>query len=263
MKQELHRLKQKADQDTAYKSISRAADILSCLSDGNNSVTDIARVCKLSKPTVSRLLKSLEKSSFVTRDPFRRKYYLGSLLTRLMVNPKTTHLNLITISTEEMSRLWEICGETIALGTLVGIQNIRLHLVLGKHNVRVYDDDVANLASPQIYGAPAKALLAQLGQKELELVLNNIQDDVSGKPVVDRQEFIRQLTQIRKQGYTVTRGEKIVGALAISALINGYQFPVALTVAGIESRLAPKVPELIPEILASATRISQTLSTFA
>jgi DNA-binding IclR family transcriptional regulator len=88
-----------------YKSISRAVKILSCLSDGMNTVTEIAQHCELSKPTVSRLLKAIEKSNLVIRDPVHRKYYLGPLLHHLVANPKTTHLNLITLSTGEMNRL--------------------------------------------------------------------------------------------------------------------------------------------------------------
>jgi IclR family transcriptional regulator, KDG regulon repressor len=259
----LHRLKlDTADgSQTAYKSISRAAEILSCLSDGKNTVTEIAQSCKLSKPTVSRLLKTLEQSSFVIRDPFHRKFYLGSLLNRLMVNPKTTHLNLITISVEEMNRLAETYGETVFLGILVGIQNIRLHMILGKHNVRIYDDDVRNLSTPQIQGAPAKALLSQLSRRDLELVLNNIKsENADTDSVIENKEFFEQLNQINIQGYSVTQSEKIVGSLALSSPIKGYQFPVALSIAGAESRLAPKVQEMIPDFIATASRISHKLS---
>jgi DNA-binding IclR family transcriptional regulator len=102
--------------------MSRAARILSCLSDGKNSVTEIAQHCELSKPAVSRLLQALEKSNLTIRAPIHRKYFLGSLLNRLVASPKTTHLNLITLSLGEMDRLSRLCGETVVLGILVGIQ---------------------------------------------------------------------------------------------------------------------------------------------
>ncbi len=54
-------------------------------------------------------------------------------------------------------------------------------------------------------------------------------------------------------------GEKFPGGAAISVPIKGYQFPAALTVLGIEYRLKPRVPELLPEIMAGAERISNSL----
>ena len=143
---------------TAYKSVSRIAKILSCLSEGKNAVTEIAQQCDLSNATVSRLLKALEQSNFAVRDPIHRKYYLGSFLNRIVANPRTTHLNLITLSLGEMHRLSEICGETVILSILIGIQNIRLHTIPSRHNVRIYDDDVVNITSPEIPGSRHKSI---------------------------------------------------------------------------------------------------------
>jgi IclR family KDG regulon transcriptional repressor len=241
------------ENQNAYKSISHAAKILSCLSDGKNSVTEIAQYCELSKPTVSRLLQALEKSNLAIRDPVHRKYFLGSLLNRLVANPKTTHLNLITLSIEEMNHLSKMCGETVVLGILVGVQNIRLHLIPSIHNIRVYDDDNYDLTSQNLQGAAIKASLSQLERSELALVIT------TKDPNFDKRQFLSQLDQIREQGYAISRGEKISGALAISVPIKSYHFPAALSVVGIESRFEPKVPTLLPEIMASANRIAKNL----
>jgi len=151
------------DTQTAYKSIFRAAKILTCLSDGKNSVTEIAENCKLSKSTVSRLLSALEKSNLAIRDPLHRKYFLGYLVNRLVGNPKTTHLDLITLSADEMNNLSKICGETVVLDILVGVRNIRLHTIPSVHNIRVYDDNY-DLPNLDIQGAAIKVLLSQLDQ---------------------------------------------------------------------------------------------------
>jgi IclR family KDG regulon transcriptional repressor len=248
------------ENQTAYKSISRTAKILSCLSDGKSSVTEIAQHCELSKPTVSRLLQALEKSKLAIRDPVHRKYFLGSLLNRLVANPKTTHLNLITLSIEEMNRLSKMCGETVILGVLVGIQNVRLHMIPSIHNIRVYDDDNFDLTGQCFQGASIKASLSQLKQRELALVMDYIESNsVTRNFGFDKRQSLSQLNQIREQGYAMSRGEKIAGALAISVPIKRYYLPAALSVVGIESRFETKMPELLPEILASANRISSNL----
>jgi IclR family KDG regulon transcriptional repressor len=245
------------ENQNAYKSISHAAKILSCLSDGKNSVTEIAQHCELSKPTVSRLLQALEKSHLAIRDPVHRKYFLGSLLNRLVANPKTTHLNLITLSIEEMNHLSKMCGETVILGILVGAQNIRLHMIPSIHNIRVYDDENYDITGLNLHAAATKASLAQLERKELSLVIDNILTETATQdPNFDQKQFLSQIDQIRKQGYAISRGEKIAGALAISVPIKGYHFPAVLSVVGIESRFESKIPALLPEIIAGANHIS-------
>ena len=245
---------------STYKSISRAVKILSCLSDGMNTVTEIAQHCELSKPTVSRLLKAIEKSNLVIRDPVHRKFYLGPLLNRLVANPKTTHLNLITLSTGEMNRLSKICGETIVLGVLIGNRNVRLHMIPSIHNVRIYEETEDDGNKLKLQGAATKALLSQLDRTELSQLIDDIKSESENEITdVDKREFILQLKQIKKQGYAISHGEKIAGGLAISIPIKGYQFPAVLSIVGIESRFKPLMPNLIPEVIASARRISSNL----
>lgn len=173
---------------TAYKSIARAAKILSCLSDGKNSVTEIAQHCELSKSTVSRLLAALENSNLAIRDPVHRKYFLGYLLNLIVANPKTTHLNLITLSAKEMNNLSEICGETVVLDVLIGIRNIRLHMIPSIYNIRVYDDNY-DLTSLNIQGAAIKTLLSQLERRELASVMNYIKlEDTTRNSIFKKKE---------------------------------------------------------------------------
>ncbi len=75
----------------AVKSIYRAANILTCVSNGFNSITDIAEYCGLSKSTVHRLLKALGESNLIVQDPVSREYYLGQLITKLLTKPHITH----------------------------------------------------------------------------------------------------------------------------------------------------------------------------
>jgi IclR family transcriptional regulator, KDG regulon repressor len=245
---------------SAYKSISRAVNILSCLSNGMSTVTEIAQSCGLSKPTVSRLLKAIEKSNLAVRDPVHRKFYLGPLLNHLVANPRTTHLNLITLSSGEMDRLSKICGETIVLGILIGNRNIRLHTIPSIHNVRVYGETDDEPDGLKFQGAATKALLSQLNARELTRLVRNIKSNGgNNNSEFNGKEFNQQLKEIKNQGYAISRAEKVAGALAISVPIKGYQFPAVLSIVGIESRFKPLVSALIPEIVSSANRISSNL----
>ena len=66
-----------------YKSISHIADILQCIMNDVNTVTEVANYCHLSKSTVSRLLRTLKESKIVVQDPSSRRFYLGGLISVL------------------------------------------------------------------------------------------------------------------------------------------------------------------------------------
>ncbi len=84
-------------------------------------------------------------------------------------------------------------------------------------------------------------------------------ESAAEKPPIDSKKYLLQLNQINKQGYAISQGEIYPGALSISVPIKGYQFPAVLSVIGIESRVKPRLSELLPEVIASANRISSNL----
>jgi DNA-binding IclR family transcriptional regulator len=258
----LHRMKQDTDNQNqfAYKSISRVAEIFTCLSDGVNTVTDIAQRCDMSKPTVSRLLKAMENSDLAIRDQVHRRYFLGPLLNRVMAKPQTAHLNLITLSMGEMNRLSDLCGETIVMGILIGIRNIRLHTIPCIYNIRVHDIDDDKSAVPHLQGSATRILMAQLDQKGLAIAANNIKTAYKSKNLAfDDKEFIIHVNRAREQGYAISRGERIADAMAVSAPIKSYAFATALSIVGIESRMEPQIDKLVSEVIASANRISNNI----
>ena len=251
--------KEKANQ-ISYKTVSNVAKILICLSEAKNSVTEIALQVGFSKPTASRLLKALEKSNITIYDPVHRKYLLGPLLSRTVANPSIAHLGLLTTSIREMNHLSEIFGETVALGILVGVQHIRLHAIPSKFQFSFLESDSNFLVIPHFQGAATKVLLSQLDPRELAIVINNIGlNELTDNPDIGRENILLELSQIKGQGYAVTHGEKIPGGLAIAAIIKGYQFPAGLSIIGVESRLAPKLQEVVSQVINSANIISNNL----
>lgn len=244
--------------DKKSTSIHRAANILICLSNGINTITDIAKSCKLSKSTVHRLLKILEESYLVTKDPINHRYYLGHLITQLALNPKTTHEYLITCAIEEMKRLSDVSEETVVLSIMVGMQYVWLHQIMSKHVLRVTAD--INTAVLLFVGATAKVLLSQLNDKELQVVMKNIKiERVTEHTVTDKNILIEQLKTIRQQGYAISYGERIVGAVGISAPIRNYVCPAALSIMVPQSRLEKRETDLITELKVSASRIPSNI----
>jgi DNA-binding IclR family transcriptional regulator len=238
-----------------YKTVSHVADILLCLVNGVNTITEIADFCKLSKSTVSRLLKSLSESEFVLKDQFNHRYYLGRLMAKFSSSPYVLHKYLVVCSLREMLRLRDISGETVVLSILVGIQYMNLHQVTSEHELRITADGVTR--GPLLLGASAKVLLSQVSNEDLELALKYSEfDRKDGSSIIDKNAFVEKMIQIKQQGYVVTCGESIPGVLGISAPIKNYLCPAALSILGPEDRLRPKMDPLIEEVKISASRIS-------
>jgi DNA-binding IclR family transcriptional regulator len=243
----------------AVKSISRAASILICLDNGFNTITDIASCCKLSKSTVHRLLKALEETYIVSQDPINHHYYLGPLVTRLSTKQQNTHEYLIISSVEEMKYLADIAEETVTLAVMNGIQYAHLHEILSKHDLRVTEE--GRRVRPFFAGATTKVLLSQLNDEELKIAIRNIRiTPVTRNTVTDKDILMTQVKKVRRQGYAISKGEAIEGALAISAPIRDYVIPAALSIVGPENRLQPRVASLTEELQASASHISNTMA---
>ena len=242
----------------AVKSISRASRVLVCLSEGISTLTDIADYCNLSKSTVHRLLKALEESNLAMQDSVSHRYYLGPLITRLISNPQTVHEHLVTCAIEEIRRLSEIIEETVTLSVLVAVRHIPIYEIQSKHDLRVAEE--SKRLGPLYAGAGVKVLFSQLRDEELDIVKNHIKIvPVTENTVTDWDVLMEQFKEIRRQGYDITYGERIAGAISVSAPVKNYKYPAAVSILGPETRLKTRVRDTVEELLTSAGRISRNI----
>jgi DNA-binding IclR family transcriptional regulator len=241
--------------------IARITNILRCLSEGINTVNDIARNCNLSSSTTHRLLNMLREPLFVVYDASRRRYYLGPQVIELTAKPAATHQYLLMNALDELNRLSSVTGETIRLNLALGIQLIFLYEIPGKQDLTVIQKR-SEIRPVMPRGAANKVLLSQMNDKNLELALKAAEN---WKPALVHSPFDEtrdMLRKIRQQGYAVTRGEAILDCIGISAPIKNYFCPVAVSIIGPDHRLDGKIDELTKEVLASADKISQNLLDF-
>ncbi len=238
----------------------RAANVLSCLSDGISTLTDIAKRCNVSASTAHRLLATLAKPNLVIYDPIDHRYYLGPRVSKLASNPASSHQYLIMACNNEMERLSSIAEETITLSLMLGIRYVPVHSVFSRHRLIVLEE-FTGIRPVVPVGATDMVLLAQLDEKDLKQTLA-IGNTWQGKKDLAPQEIelmTRQLSQINQQGYFVSRGEKVPGGIGIAAPIKNYVCPVAITLIGAEYRLEPRLNDLTKEMAKSARQLSSTL----
>ena len=253
----------KPDQNQIIGSIAHAREILVCLANGINSLSDIARECNFSKSTVHRLLKSLEKYDLAIEDSLNRRYYLGSMVRRLVIHPTSPHRQLINSAVDEMRKLSNTTEETVALDILYNVQYFALYDIPSRHDLRVTQDrkTIGMGFSPLYPGAPVRVLLSQLDDDTLDIALDNIVFDLDTDNVItNRDILLAQVKETRIAGYSVSRGERILGSICVAVPVKGYYMPVVLSIAGPESRLQPYIKSVISGMTESSQRISENLA---
>jgi IclR family transcriptional regulator, KDG regulon repressor len=239
-------------------SLERATNILNCLGNGINSATEIADYCDYSVSTVHRLLQNLADLGWVVQEEANNKYFLGSLVHRLATNTLSAHQYLVLHALKEMNRLANITEETVILGAMEQLHFMNLHDIPSPHNLRIIE--ASDRLKGQYLGATAKVLLSQLDDKELKSFLKHVKNEpATDTSVVDNDVLFEQIKEIRRKGYCISYGERIKGAIAISAVVKNYFCPVALYVVGPEERLKPQMDDMVKEIMGSAKRITEDI----
>jgi DNA-binding IclR family transcriptional regulator len=244
-------------------SIAHATEILICLADDIHKVSDIARQTGFSKSTVHRVLKLMEQSQLAVQDTINRRYYIGPLVTRLASNAMTTHKRLITCADSEMKRLCDITEETIVLDIMVGFKYITLHEIASRHNLKVTKE--IKMAGPMyasLYaGASLKVLMAQLDDKRLKMLMSAIKIiPATERTITDKKTLLMQIMDVRKNGYAISRSERIPDTICISVPILFYSLPVCLSVVGPDIRLQSRIRQFVIELKNSSIRISKNIN---
>jgi IclR family KDG regulon transcriptional repressor len=241
-------------------SLERVSNILLCLSDGFTTGTDIARKCNYSTSTVHRLLNVMKKLKLASRDSFTHKYYLGPLLVQISYNQAEAHRYLVINALQEMIRLSELTKETINLNIMIQFHPILLHSIASRYELRIVGHDQA-FRGLFAMGATGKVLFSQLADDIMYEALRKIEmPHITNKSITDPNVLLPQLLSIRRQGYAVSYGERVPGAMCICAPVENYKFPTALSILAPEMRLKPRKEEIIREIKISTARISKNIS---
>jgi DNA-binding IclR family transcriptional regulator len=209
------------------RAVDRALEILLAFDGGpaEMTATELSRRTGLSRPTLYRLMRTLERHGFVDAVGEPQRFRLGATIGRLG-SRWTSSLDLAPLAQPALRALHELTGETVALFALRGDRRMCLVEIpsaqpLGFQRGVGYSEAIAT-------GASGRAILAHL----------------PGPPPrsCDGEQpraLAAELARVRERGWAVSRGELIAGAVAIAAPFFGADGRVAgsLAVFGPEARL--------------------------
>lgn len=236
--------------------IHRGVKVLNVLSQGINRLEDIYPRLGLSKSTTHRILISLTSAGLAFQDPVTRFYHIGPGLLKLASNPQISHHMLINCAQNELMRLNKLTQESALLILACGIQRLVVKEVPSVLDIS-FSFKVGH-SMPLHVGSSGKVLLSMMDDKELEVVLQNLDLVSLGPNTITQEDVLRkEIELIRKQGYATSFGETQAGTAGISVPIKNYTGPVVLCVLGPEFRFSPTT--YLEEIKKSTLRISNKL----
>lgn len=256
-----------------------ALSIAESFTQGGLGVARVAEITGRDKGQISRVLRTLEESGLVDRDPKTRKYSLGHRFYSLSMRTREAHLAL-----QSENRLAELVAqtqETAHLNVLRGGRVLTIKTVVAADAVRRsgWDGVMTNAGIT----ASGRAMLAGLPDSEIELWWNEhalddpmpiIKDSLprptepinpktskrAKQPARSLKAFLKQLQQVRDQGFAISEDFQ-PGIIDAAAPVRDASNLVvaAISVGTTRERIGDQTEPLGQMVSAAALRLSMDL----
>ena len=222
--------------------LERALTIMELLSDHCEglSISDISTKLNYPRNSVFRIVSTLHNYDFLKRDDEYKTFCLS--LKLLTVGIKAlSEPTLVEKSLKAMHSLRDEYKETVPLGILRGDVGMVIEEVQGTHLFRFVLEPGRkfNLHT----SAPGKAILANLPRIERLELIDKIEFKVFNERTINNKEnFLKTLKDVCKNGYSVDKAEEIEGMHCIGAPIfnrHGHAF-AAIWISGPSMRIHEK-----------------------
>lgn len=208
--------------DLVNKSVTKAIRLLRELvaqPKTGATVTVLAKAAGLSRPTAFRLLLSLERSGMVDR--IDNNYILGWDLARLgrLADP---YAGLVARVQPLLQELADKFNETVSMSVPNGQDGLDLIAeAFGSHLVGMSSSlHMVGQQWPLHASSSGKVLLAELPPEKVISILPEQLPAFTEHTITDRKALLRELQQIREQGFGVIDNELEEGLLSLSRPIR-------------------------------------------
>ena len=236
----------------SVRAVERALDILLAFRPQDDALTvaDLLGRVELSRPTLYRLLRTLQGKQFLISSGDPQRFRLGPAVTQL-AHVWTEGLDLSSMAEPMMRKVWDGTGETVALFVPEGA--FRLCIAEMPSSQALSFKRGVGYRERLVVGASGKAILAHIPDK--------LGSHAAGLQV-DPKKYSREFALIRDRGYAISKNELIQGAVAVSAPFFNRAGEVAgsLSVFGPSVRLSDaQIAKFGKLLVREAREISQVL----
>lgn len=199
---------------------------------------DIWRRAGLSRPTAFRLVKTLEEAKYLSHDPQKGTYHLGTSIlkgTYLMLSPS----ELARVARPHMLELEKATIETVILAVLTDGVPVIAERVLTSRPFK--PDNPVGLLMPGLANVHAKIFLAYAPERDQRETIARPIEKRTQFTTTDPQQLGSQLAEIRREGIAFGVQEWNVGMCAVGAPVfdAGGQVRASLAVVAPVERFGP------------------------
>jgi IclR family KDG regulon transcriptional repressor len=247
------------ERENMVKSVSRALDIIDIVSSKKDGlgVTEIAKQMDINKSSVYRILSTLVQYGYMEQDEETSRYKLGykflemssKLLESIDLRKEAKpYLQELEKETNEVIHLVVYDqGEVIYIEKLEGTETLRMHSKVGKR-------------APMHCTAVGKAILAHLPfNVVLDILERKGMPRHTDKTITDKDEFLKELAQVKQKGYALDLEENEYGIRCIAVPIFDHVGKViaAVSLSGPTIRMTD---ERIEQLQARMRQIGKQIS---
>jgi IclR family acetate operon transcriptional repressor len=224
----------------------------------------MAQQLKLSSVVIERYLSELLQAGLLTADsasrfrPERRVFQPGPLALQ-MAAAVAANYPVARIAAPVLRELADATGERAVLNVYVPSLKsvVCVAMQQGSHPLQ-YDVDVGEVKALHA-GASGKVVLARLSPSEIKTVLESTLEQVTDRTDINAASISLEIDEIRRQGYAVSRGQRIHGAVGVAtSLLMPGGLPGSLVLTIPEYRFQEDSSAMICEkIILSAQKLEQ------
>lgn len=205
--------------------VSRAFRLLAWMAeqDGDDwGLREIADGVGMHPSTVHRLLGLLAEDNLVRPAPDAGRYGLGLEFVRVAWRAASRD-TLRGVAFPVLRRLRDETGETSNLGIYDGGRRAMMLIASVESEHAVRNVRPLHTWMPVHGGASGRALLAFLPDEERDAVVADGLAAVTAATVTDRAALLANLAAVRREGYALSRGERVPGGVGVAApvLVDG------------------------------------------
>ncbi len=210
---------EKINKNYTMLSLHKAIAVLKAFSkeEPRLSLTELHKKTGISISSLQRFVTTLTHEGFLHKNERTKQYQLGLGLLFLGQQVEQES-SILAVAKPILKRLNERFGESVCLNIVDGAYRRCLYNFESTHTLsaNTYVGDT----SPLYAGASAKTLLAYFPEKQLEDYLAHVSfENITDNTITSRDVLRQDLIFIRQQGYAITHGERVRGAISVSAPI--------------------------------------------
>lgn len=244
------------------QAIDRAVQILQCFSEKKPELKlkEIADMLGLNKSTVHGIITTLKYHGLIDQEEESQKYRLGLSLMKYG-DLVSKSMDVVSIARPYITQLCDTLEETVHLGHLDGFDVVYIDKIESTQSMRI--STARGTRNPAYCTGVGKAMLAHQPVSAIKSWLKgNPLRAVTEKTITNEKVFLKELQQIRRDGYAFDDEENAIGLTCVAAPVFDHlgKAIYAISLSGPTARMTKdKIGRATEAVRQAAEDISERL----